>query len=85
MTRATTVGLALGCVLIAVPALAHHPPSILATVRITQPGQSEDAGQRVEMVSEGRVVARDVAEVMPAPPRPVGTSGAAGRAHASNA
>ena len=39
------------------------------------PGQSEDAQAYVEFVKNGRVVARDVAEVMPAQPAPVGTSG----------
>ena len=39
------------------------------------PGQSEDAEQRVEFVSGGRVVARDVAEVMPGAATVVGTSG----------
>src|SRR5688572_11229628 len=39
------------------------------------PGQSEDAEQYVELVSGGRVVARDIAEVMPAAAGPVGTSG----------
>ncbi|HEY5616407.1 MAG TPA: hypothetical protein VIK60_00600 [Vicinamibacterales bacterium] len=101
MARAVIV--ALGCLLAAGPALAHHGPSVLGTVRITQPvlaggeviepgtyevrltgehvkplpGQSEDAEQRVELVANGRVVARDVAEVMPASSTPVGTSGGA--------
>src|SRR5687768_15426131 len=92
---------ALGCLLVAGPALAHHGPSSLGTVRITVPvmaggqviqpgtyevrltgehvqplpGQSEDAEQRVEFVSGGRVVARDVAEVMPGAATAVGTSG----------
>lgn len=39
------------------------------------PGQSEDAGQRVEFVAGGKVVARDVAEVMTAESVAVGTSG----------
>jgi hypothetical protein len=39
------------------------------------PGQSEDAQTWVEFVADGTVVARDVAEVMPGAPRPVGTSG----------
>jgi hypothetical protein len=99
MARALTF--ALGCLLAAGPALAHHGPSALGTVRITTPvmaggqvippgtyeirltgehvqplpGQSEDAEQRVEFVSGGRVVARDVAEVMPGTPGTVGTSG----------
>ncbi|MBI2186363.1 MAG: hypothetical protein HYU37_04480 [Acidobacteria bacterium] len=44
------------------------------------PGQSEDAGQQFELVANGQVVARDFAEVMPAPNVPVGTSGGAGAA-----
>ena len=39
------------------------------------PGQSENAGQRVEFLSGGKVAARDVAEVMSAADVPVGTSG----------
>jgi hypothetical protein len=39
------------------------------------PGQSEDAGQRVEFFADGKVVARDVAEVMTAESIAVGTSG----------
>jgi hypothetical protein len=35
MARAVTV--ALGCLLAVAPALAHHGPSVLGTVRITQP------------------------------------------------
>jgi hypothetical protein len=84
------------------PVLAHHAPSTLGTVRITQavkaggtmlqpgtyeirdtgehatplPGQSEDAQTRIEFVANGMVVARDIAELMPAQPAPVGTSGA---------
>ena len=101
MARAFTI--VLGCLLAAAPALAHHGPSALGTVRITQPvlaggqilqpgayevrltgehvkplaGQSEDAEQVVEFVSAGRVVARDVAEVMPGSTGAVGTSGGA--------
>lgn len=101
MARAVTV--ALGCLLAVAPALAHHGPSVLGTVRITQPlmaggqvlepgtyemrlngehvdplpGQSVDAEQVVEFVKDGRVVAKDVAEVMPGPARAVGTSGGA--------
>ena len=41
------------------------------------PGQSEDAQAYVEFISDGNVVAREVAEVMPGPPRAVGTSGGA--------
>jgi hypothetical protein len=99
MARAVTV--ALGCLLAVAPALAHHGPSVLGTVRITQPvmaggqilepgiyemrltgehvdplpGQSADAGQMVEFVKDGRMVAKDVAEVMPGSARAVGTSG----------
>ena len=40
-------------------------------------GQSEDAEQVVEFVSGGRVVARDVAEVMPGSAVAVGTAGGA--------
>jgi hypothetical protein len=101
MARAVTV--ALGCLLAVAPALAHHGPSGLGTVRITQPvmaggqilepgtyemrltgehvdplpGQSADAEQMVEFVKDGRVVAKDVAEVMPGSARAVGTSGGA--------
>jgi len=42
------------------------------------PGQSEEAGQVVAFVKDGMVVAKDAAEVMPAPNVPVGTSGRAG-------
>jgi hypothetical protein len=42
------------------------------------PGQSEDAAQQFELVANGQVVARDFAEVMPAPAVPVGTTGGAG-------
>ena len=41
------------------------------------PGQSEDAGQYIELLSGGQVVARDVAEVMPGQAAPIGTSGSA--------
>jgi hypothetical protein len=41
------------------------------------PGQSVDAEQVVEFVKDGRVVARDVAQVMPGPTGAVGTSGGA--------
>jgi hypothetical protein len=101
MARAITV--ALGCLLAVAPALAHHGPSVLGTVRITQAvmaggqilesgtyemrltgehvdpllGQSADAEQMVEFVKDGRVMARDVAEVMPGSTRAVGTSGSA--------
>lgn len=104
MARAITV--ALGCLLAVAPALAHHGPSVLGTVRITQavmaggqilepgtyemrltgehvdplPGQSADAEQVVEFVKDGRVVARDVAQVMPGPAGAVGTSGASSQA-----
>lgn len=43
------------------------------------PGQSEDAQATIEFVSNGTVVARDVAEVMTAAPVPVGTSGSSSR------
>ena len=101
MARAITV--ALGCLLAVAPALAHHGPSVLGTVRITQAvmaggqilepgtyemrltgehvhpllGQSADAEQMVEFVKDGRVMARDVAEVMPGSTSAVGTSGSA--------
>ena len=39
------------------------------------PGQSEDAGQVVEFVKDGMVVARDAAEVLPGAAKPVGTIG----------
>ena len=35
--RKTSVGVALACILAADPAFAHHTPSDLGTVRITQP------------------------------------------------
>lgn len=41
------------------------------------PGQSDEAQAYIEIVSNGAVVAREIAEVMPAAPRAVGTSGAA--------
>ena len=41
------------------------------------PGQSAEAQTHVEFVQNGKVVARDVAEVMTAAPGAVGTSGAA--------
>lgn len=101
MARAITV--ALGCLLAVAPALAHHGPSVLGTVRMTQavmaggqvlepgtyemrltgehvdplPGQSADAEQVVEFVKDGRVWARDVAQVMPGPASAVPTSGSA--------
>ena len=101
MARALTV--ALGCLLAVAPTLAHHGPSVLGVVRITQPvmaggqilepgtyemrltgehvdplpGQSADAEQMVEFVKDGRVMARDVAEVMPGATTAVGTSGSA--------
>jgi len=40
-------------------------------------GQSADAQTRIEFIQNGQVVARDVAEVMPAAPGAVGTSGGA--------
>ncbi len=39
------------------------------------PGQSEEAVQVVEFVTDGMVVAKDAAEVLPAATTPVGTSG----------
>src|SRR6185295_2686069 len=39
------------------------------------PGQSAEAGQVVEFVKGGVVVAKDAAEVLEAPTSPVGTSG----------
>ena len=42
------------------------------------PGQSEDAQAYVEIISNGTVVAREIAEVMPGAPHAVGTSGNAG-------
>jgi len=75
----------LGTVRIAAPVLAGGetlPPGTYE-VRLTGehakplPGQSEDAEQMVEFVSGGRVVARDVAEVMPGSTGAVGTSGGA--------
>jgi hypothetical protein len=41
------------------------------------PGQSDDAGQQVEFVRDGVMVANEVAEVFAAAERRVGTSGAA--------
>jgi hypothetical protein len=42
------------------------------------PGQGEEAQTKVEFVSNGRVVASDIAELMSSGTRPVGTSGGAG-------
>ena len=39
------------------------------------PGQSEEAQAYVEFVANGKVVARDIAELMPGQAAPVGTSG----------
>ena len=39
------------------------------------PGQSADAQAYVEFVANGKVVARDIAELMQGQPAPVGTSG----------
>jgi hypothetical protein len=39
------------------------------------PGQSPDAQAWIEFLSGGKVMARDVAELMPSAGRPVGTSG----------
>ena len=39
------------------------------------PGQSADAQTYVEFVANGTVMARDIAELMPGLPAPVGTSG----------
>lgn len=101
MAKAMFVCIALGCMLAAAPASAHHGPSVLGTVRTTHPvlvrgeviqpgtyeirltgkhldplpGQSKDAAQEFELVRDGMVVARDFAEVLPAPAVPVGTSG----------
>jgi hypothetical protein len=41
------------------------------------PGQSADAQRYVEIVKDGQVVAREIAEVFRADERPVGTSGTA--------
>lgn len=41
------------------------------------PGQSADAEEYIEFVRDGKVVAREVAELMSEEGRPVGTSGAA--------
>jgi len=41
------------------------------------PGQSEEAGHEFELVSEGTVVARDYAEVIPGSAPPAGTTGPA--------
>jgi hypothetical protein len=105
MNRMITAGLALAVMLTAGPVLAHHAPSSLGTVRITQPvkaggtmlqpgtyeirdtgehttplpGQSADAQTHVEFVANGTVVARDIAELMPAADAPVGTSGGGAR------
>ena len=42
------------------------------------PGQSPDAQAYIEILSNGMVVAREIAEVMPGAPQAVGTSGGAG-------
>ena len=47
MARAITV--ALGCLLAVAPALAHHGPSVLGTVRLTQP-----------VTAGGQVLSRDI-------------------------
>lgn len=39
------------------------------------PGQSADAQAQIEFVADGKVVARDLAELVPAASRPVGTAG----------
>jgi hypothetical protein len=73
----------LGTVTIAQPAMAGGTMLQPGTyeVRLTGehmaplPGQSENAAQVVEFVSDGRVVARDAAEVIESDVRPVGTSG----------
>ena len=102
MTKTRLFAFALGCVMTVAPALAHHGPSSLGTVRFAQavqvggtllpagtyevrltgehlaplPGQSEEAEQRVELVSNGQVVAKDVATVIPVTTAAVvGTSG----------
>ena len=102
MTKTRLFAFALGCVITVAPALAHHGPSSLGTVRFTQavqvggtslpagtyevrltgghlaplPGQSEEAEQRVELVSNGQVVAKDVATLIPVTTAAVvGTSG----------
>ncbi|MBI4265833.1 MAG: hypothetical protein HY657_15770 [Acidobacteria bacterium] len=76
---------ALGTVTIAQPVLAGGKTLQPGTYEVWDtgehvkplPGQSEDAQTYIEFVSNGTVVARDVAEVMPAPARAVGTSGGA--------
>ena len=104
MTKEITLGLALVGVLAAGPALAHHGPASLGTVRITDPvmaggallqpgtyevrdtgehvkplpGQSEDAQTWVEFLANGKVMAREVAELMPTASVAVGTSGGSG-------
>ncbi len=104
MTRIITAALGLGMlVATGTASYAHHAPSVLGTVRISEPvmaggsllapgtyevrltgehvaplpGQSDDAVQGIEFVSNGKVVAHDAAEVIPAENVPVGTSGGA--------
>ena len=102
MTKSTVIAFALGTLMAAGPAVAHHGPSTLGTVRFSQavnvggtmlqpgtyevrltgehltplPGQSEEGEQRVEFVSAGQVVAKEVATVVPVSTAAVvGTSG----------
>lgn len=102
MTQTRVLAFALGCVMTVAPALAHHGPSSLGTVRFNQPvqvggvtlqpgtyevrltgehvaplpGQSDEGEQRVEFVSSGQVVAKEVATVIPVSTAAVvGTSG----------
>ena len=102
MTKTSVFAFALGCVMTAAPAIAHHGPSSLGTVRFNQPvhvggtllqpgtyevrltgehlaplpGQSEEAEQRVEIISNGQVVGKEVATVIPVSTTAVvGTSG----------
>lgn len=101
MAKILALAFALACTLAVTPAVAHHGPSVLGTMQITQPvraggeilqpgsyevrltgehvkplpGQSENAEQVVEFVANGKVVARDVAEVMEGEARAIGTSG----------
>jgi hypothetical protein len=77
---------ALGTVTITQPVLADGKTLQPGTYEIRDtgehvdplPGQSEDAQAYIEFIANGTVVAREVAEVMPAAPAAVGTSGGPG-------
>lgn len=83
------VAVSLGTVTITQPVLAEGKTLQPGTYEIRDtgehvkplPGQSDSAQTYIEFVSNGTVVARDVAEVMSGgAPRPIGTSGGASNA-----